>query len=65
MQLGFFFARFITGLLKNKQPFIGSEFSGGIEALGCEVKQFEVGDRVFGFLEDLFGTHAQHRTIKV
>lgn len=41
-------ARFFTGLLRPRQPIQGSEFSGQIEAIGEDVKRFEVGDEVFG-----------------
>lgn len=58
-----FFARLFTGLLKPKQPILGSEFSGEIAAIGKKVTSFKVGDRVFGFNEDSFGSHAQYMTI--
>jgi len=43
-----FFARLFTGLRKPKNPILGSEFSGDIEAVGNDVTQFEEGDLVFG-----------------
>ena len=43
-----FFSRVFTGLLRPKRKIPGSEFAGEVEAVGAEVSQFEVGDRVFG-----------------
>ena len=58
-----FFARIVTGLLKPKKSILGTEFAGKIEAIGENVTSFNVGDQVFGFNEDLFGSHAQYMTI--
>ena len=44
-----FVMRFFTGLLKPTRLVQGTEFSGEIEAVGSEVLNFKVGDRVFGF----------------
>ncbi len=43
-----FFARFTTGLLKPKQKIPGADFAGVVVETGKNVKQFTVGDRVFG-----------------
>jgi NADPH:quinone reductase-like Zn-dependent oxidoreductase len=43
-----YFARLTFGLFKPKQKIPGADFSGIVEAVGADVKQFAVGDRVFG-----------------
>lgn len=41
-------ARMFTGLTKPKNPVLGNEFSGVVETVGKDVKNFKVGDEVFG-----------------
>ena len=43
-----FFARYFTGIRRPKWRTLGMEFAGEIEAVGSEVTEFAVGDRVFG-----------------
>lgn len=42
-----FFIRFMSGLTKPKNPILGADVAGTIEAVGSEVTQFQVGDEVF------------------
>ncbi len=42
--------RFSTGLFRPKQPILGSDIAGVVEAVGENVTQFQVGDSVFGDL---------------
>jgi NADPH:quinone reductase-like Zn-dependent oxidoreductase len=42
--------RYSTGLFKPKQPILGSDIAGQVEAVGSNVTQFQVGDAVFGDL---------------
>ena len=42
--------RFMTGLFKPKYPVLGSDISGEIVEVGSGIKEFEVGDNVFGQL---------------
>ncbi len=43
-----------------RQPVLGMVLSGVVDAVGPDVRSFEVGDRVFGFNKSLFGTYAQY-----
>jgi NADPH:quinone reductase-like Zn-dependent oxidoreductase len=58
-----FVMRTFTGLTRPKVTVLGNEFAGEVEAVGCEVTAFEVGDRVFGYNEGAFGAHAGYMTI--
>jgi NADPH:quinone reductase-like Zn-dependent oxidoreductase len=55
--------RFLTGLTRPKRTVLGTEFAGTVEAVGPDVTAFEVGDRVFGYLEGRFGAHAEYLTV--
>jgi NADPH:quinone reductase-like Zn-dependent oxidoreductase len=44
-----FIMRFFTGLTKPRNPVLGTDFAGMVEAIGDHVKDFKVGDKVFGF----------------
>ena len=53
-----------TGLLRPKRRSTGTDFAGEIEAVGSQVKMFEIGDRVIGFGGPFgIGSHAQHAVI--
>lgn len=52
-------AKLAFGLKKPRQPILGSEFSGEVEAIGKDVKRFSVGDQVFGYLGQNMGGYAQ------
>jgi NADPH:quinone reductase-like Zn-dependent oxidoreductase len=53
--------RFACGLLKPKNPLLGADVAGRIEAVGKNVTQFQVGDEVFGDLSDYGrGTFAEY-----
>ncbi|MDH4091273.1 MAG: NAD(P)-dependent alcohol dehydrogenase [Cyclobacteriaceae bacterium] len=58
-----FLARLVTGMFKPKKPILGSEFAGKVEGVGKSVSSFKIGDNVFGFNEDGFGSHAEYMTI--
>jgi NADPH:quinone reductase-like Zn-dependent oxidoreductase len=59
-----FVLRLWTGLVRpTRQPILGTEFAGEVEAAGPGVTSFSVGDRVFGYVEGTFGAHAGYLTI--
>ena len=43
-----FLVRLMTGLLKPKDPILGSDVAGRVEVVGGDVKQFQPSDDVFG-----------------
>ncbi|HUM50686.1 MAG TPA: NAD(P)-dependent alcohol dehydrogenase [Chitinophagales bacterium] len=55
-----FAARFIFGLIKPKINILGSVFSGEVERVGKNVKQFKTGDSVFGHTDMSFGAYAEY-----
>jgi NADPH:quinone reductase-like Zn-dependent oxidoreductase len=55
-----FMARMFTGLIKPKPTIPGGSFAGEIEAVGKEVKRFQVGDQVFGTADPDTGAHAEY-----
>ena len=58
-----FIMRFFTGLFKPTKSILGTEFAGKIEAIGKDVRSFEVGDKVFGFDDSGLSSHAQYITL--
>ena len=51
----------LGGLLGPKDPRLGSDVAGRVEAVGAEVKQFRPGDEVFGFTAGAFAEYACSR----
>jgi NADPH:quinone reductase-like Zn-dependent oxidoreductase len=52
-------SRLVSGLRRPRQPILGSEFAGEVEAVGATVKEFAVGDHVFGNSGLRFGAYAE------
>ena len=59
-----FFVRLFGGLLRPKQPILGTEFAGEVEAVGATVTEFVAGDCVFGVNADVFGAHAEYVCVR-
>jgi NADPH:quinone reductase-like Zn-dependent oxidoreductase len=57
------FIRGFTGITKPKRTILGNEFAGVVEAVGENVRRFEVSDRVFGYDDTRFGGHAEYLVI--
>lgn len=54
------YGRLFLGLTKPKHPITGTGFSGVIESIGKDVKEFKVGDEVFGESTFGAGTNAEY-----
>jgi len=55
-----FVNRLENGLLKPKKKILGSDISGGIEAVGKNVEQLQQGDEVYGDLTGHWGGFAEY-----
>lgn len=55
--------RLIFGLSKPRNPTLGTVFAGEIEKIGKAVKNFNVGNEVFGMTGFKFGTYAEYVTV--
>ncbi|MFA1539077.1 NAD(P)-dependent alcohol dehydrogenase [Actinomadura monticuli] len=58
-----FFIRLLTGLARPRRQVLGTEFAGVVTAVGGGVSSFAAGDRVFGYNEGPFGTHAEYVSV--
>lgn len=57
-------ARIYLGIRKPKRAVLGMELAGKIEAVGRHVRQFKIGDAVFGStLKSNFGGHAEYKCL--
>ncbi|WP_111671414.1 NAD(P)-dependent alcohol dehydrogenase [Algoriphagus litoralis] len=52
--------RAFAGFPKPKVPVTGTDFAGVVDKIGDGVKDFKVGDRVWGFGDNGIGTHAEY-----
>jgi len=52
-------SRLVFGLRRPKQRVLGTEFAGEVEAVGAAVREFAVGNKVFGSSGLSFGAHAE------
>jgi NADPH:quinone reductase-like Zn-dependent oxidoreductase len=56
-------APLVFGVFGPRQPILGTELSGQIEAVGANVTKFKVGDEVFAFPSFAMGAHAEYRAL--
>lgn len=59
--VGLFISRISSGLLKPKDPSIGTDFAGVVEAVGSQVKDFKPGDGVYGGRSGAFAEYVNVR----
>jgi len=57
-------SRLVSGVRRPRQPILGGEFAGEVEAVGAAVTEFAVGDRVFGTNGLRFGAHAEFVAVR-
>lgn len=55
--------RAVFGLRRPRNPILGTDFAGVVQAIGSEVTRFKIGDHVFGSLGTRTGSHAEFVTI--
>lgn len=56
--------RLFFGITKPRQPILGMELAGDVEAVGSDVTAFKVGDPVFAFSGTSMGCHAEYKCVK-
>jgi len=56
-----FMGRLVFGLSRPRQPILGTELSGEIEAIGKDVRNFKVGEGVFAFTGAKMGCHVEYK----
>ena len=57
--------RCFTGLKKPSRPVTGTDFAGIVVAKGINAGQFNIGDNVYGFLDEGLSSHAEYLAISV
>ncbi|MFC4094626.1 NAD(P)-dependent alcohol dehydrogenase [Euzebyella saccharophila] len=60
----YYISRFFTGFTQPKKQSPGTDFAGVITEIGENVKHFKVGDRVFGFNDEILSSHSQFLAIE-
>ena len=56
-------ARLALGFSKPRQPILGTELAGVVEAIGDTVTRFKTGDEVFAFPGEKMGCYAEYRAL--
>jgi NADPH:quinone reductase-like Zn-dependent oxidoreductase len=57
-------SRLVSGIRRPRHRILGTEFAGEVDAVGAAVREFVVGDRVFGTTGLRFGAHAEYLSIR-
>jgi len=55
--------RLVFGITGPRQPILGTELAGIVEAVGADVINFNPGDEVIAFTGGAYGSHAEYRTM--
>lgn len=55
--------KIMFGFKRPRQPILGTEFSGVIEAVGKKVKKYTVGDQIFALTGMKFGGYAEYASL--
>lgn len=58
-----FIMRFVLGLFKPRQSILGTDFSGEVIAKGDAVQSYDVGDRVFCFIDTGAASQSEYVTV--
>jgi NADPH:quinone reductase-like Zn-dependent oxidoreductase len=58
-------SRLVSGVRGPRHRILGTEFAGEVDAVGANVTEFAVGDRVFGTTGLGFGAHAEYLAMPV
>ncbi len=53
--------RLMLGIIRPKNPIIGEVLAGKIEAVGADIKRFQVGDQVYGLTGFSLGAYAEYK----
>ena len=62
MPLGFgLLGRLVFGIIRPRQPILGTELAGDVEAVGRAVTSFKVGDQVFAFSGGRMGCYVEYK----
>src|SRR5439155_12302021 len=56
-------APLVFGFSKPRQPILGSQLSGHVEAVGSAVSKFKVGDRVFAYTSVKLGCYVEYKCL--
>ena len=54
-------SRLVFGVLRPRQPILGTELAGEVESVGKDVSKLKVGDQVFAFSGGRMGCHAEYK----
>jgi len=60
-----FLSRLVSGVRRPRRRVLGTEFAGEVEVVGAAVREFAVGDQVFGSSGLRFGAHAEFIALPV